>query len=163
MTHKPSNDNDNASNPSATISDLVNLDPIGMRLLQTPGASSSYLSIARSPSLRIASPTPASKKLLILDLNGTLLLRPKPRMVKSRPILPRPYMPSFRKFLFHEDVIGWLDVMVWSSAQPHSVDQMVDKCFGETRSQMKAVWARDTLGLGKVNYCACCGHSELNS
>ena len=59
--------------------------------------------------------------------------------------------------------------MVWSSAQPHSVDDMVAKCFdveregamrmeGEDgdrrkgRDNLVAVWARDTLGLTQAEY-----------
>ncbi|TFK46305.1 hypothetical protein OE88DRAFT_1638491 [Heliocybe sulcata] len=42
--------------------------------------------------------------------------------------------------------------MVWSSAQPHSVDDMVGKAFGEKKGELKAVWARDTLGLSEHQY-----------
>ncbi|KAG9101609.1 hypothetical protein FRC06_002784 [Ceratobasidium sp. 370] len=43
--------------------------------------------------------------------------------------------------------------MVWSSAQPHSVDSMLDAFFGTDRSRLAGVWARDTLGLPAENYC----------
>ena len=72
----------------------------------------------------------------------------------------------------------WLDVMVWSGAQPHIVGDMVEKCFGaadeaHSRAGIKgdgqiegdaaangqkesddlvAIWARDTLGLTEVQY-----------
>lgn len=42
--------------------------------------------------------------------------------------------------------------MVWSSAQPHSVADMVDKCFAERKEELVAVWARDTLGLDEQSY-----------
>jgi len=42
--------------------------------------------------------------------------------------------------------------MVWSSAQPHSVAGMVDKCFGERKEELVAVWARDTFGLDEHAY-----------
>ncbi|KIJ52375.1 hypothetical protein M422DRAFT_25994 [Sphaerobolus stellatus SS14] len=116
------------------------------------GPSPSYLAIAQSTSIRASSPTPKTRKLLILDLNGTLLLRPKPRNAKSRPVHPRPFMPTFGKFLFHEDVKRWLDTMVWSSAMPHSVDAMVDKCFMGLKGELKAIWGRDTLGLATEDY-----------
>ena len=64
-------------------------------------------------------------------------------------------MLAFRSFLFAPETKSWLDVMVWSSAQPHSVDDMVDKCFGRDRQKMIAVWARDTLGLSNEHYRAC--------
>lgn len=122
-----------------------------MRNLRTgsrlSGPSPSYLAIARSKSVPVN--TPSRKKLLVLDLNGTLLLRPKLR----KAILLRPYLPTFRSFLFHNEVASWLDVMVWSSAQPQNVDEMVERCFSSQKRELKAVWARDTLGLKKKDYC----------
>ncbi|KAG8742567.1 hypothetical protein FRC10_001281, partial [Ceratobasidium sp. 414] len=44
-------------------------------------------------------------------------------------------------------------VMVWSSAQPHSVDSMLDVFFGSDRIHLAGIWARDTLGLAAENYC----------
>lgn len=42
--------------------------------------------------------------------------------------------------------------MVWSSAQPHSVADMVDKVFGDAKSKFVAVWDRGSLGLNKEDY-----------
>lgn len=136
----------------------------------------SYLNLSLQPSLPLADPT-ASRKLLVLDLNGTLLLRsphsrdrpraPPPSYSRGRqsadtPSNPypaprtvylRPYLPSFRAYLFHPNTLQWLDTMVWSSAQPHSVNDMVDKCFGTYKEGLKAIWARDTLGLIGNEYC----------
>lgn len=98
-------------------------------------------------------------------------------------------MPTFREYLFlgqrptdgeknqGEGTKAWLDVMVWSSAQPHSVGDMVGKCFGAAEGarstavvkngqivsdaaangekeggDLVAIWARDTLGLSEVQY-----------
>ncbi|KAF8152569.1 hypothetical protein B0H34DRAFT_121141 [Crassisporium funariophilum] len=124
-----------------------------------------YMHSSSLPSHSLPSPT-ASRKLLVLDLNGTLLLRAAhsgrrfppptqgtaPRLPALRTIYPRPYLGSFRKYLFREETRVWLDTMVWSSAQPHSVGDMVDKCFGEEREMLKVVWARDTLGLKGDEY-----------
>ncbi|KAF8800409.1 hypothetical protein BYT27DRAFT_7117611 [Phlegmacium glaucopus] len=112
-----------------------------------------------------------SRKLLILDLNGTLVYRsrhkPPPDRSKRRlvdpyadttlprplrPTYPRPYLKSFTEYLFHPHTKAWLDTMIWSSAQPHSVDDMVNRCFGERREELVAVWARDTLGLDEKDY-----------
>ena len=139
----------------------------------------SYLQLSLQPSLPLADPT-ASRKLLVLDLNGTILLRsahsgrraPPPYSLVSsdsstgpgntfvpnsypalRTIYPRPYLPSFCAYIFHPTTLQWLDTMVWSSAQPHSVNDMVDKCFGSYKEGLKAVWARDTLGLSRDEYC----------
>ena len=141
----------------------------------------SYLELSLQSSLPLANPT-ASRKLLVLDLNGTLLLRsayrrarpsysyvsqsgdshpfstdPKSAFVPYpvpalRTIYPRPYIPSFCAYIFHPATLQWLDTMVWSSAQPHSVNDMVDKCFGPYKESLKAIWARDTLGLSSDEY-----------
>ena len=78
----------------------------------SPSPSPSYLRFSSTPSKTLTEPT---RKLLILDLNGTLLLR-SPRAPKSyhgrRHQHPAPLTRA------------WLDVMVWSSAQPHSVEDM---------------------------------------
>ncbi|KAF7968176.1 hypothetical protein HWV62_31684 [Athelia sp. TMB] len=144
-----------------------------------------YISISLQPSTSSSTPpSSAARKLLILDLNGTLLIRPgrvaqpRPRYgttvidpsLRFRPVHPRPYLSTFRTYLFDERTRTWLDTMVWSSAQPHSVDDMVGHCFDsgtaiandgdETepsppkrgRDNLVAVWARDTLGLSEADY-----------
>ncbi|KAI0822127.1 hypothetical protein BC628DRAFT_1391072 [Trametes gibbosa] len=134
--------------------------------------SPAYLALSKRLPSRIEEPS-ASRKLLVLDLNGTLLHRsphnPRPKTkVQSqddrprdghgsgpprlRPVHPRPYMCAFRSYLFAPQTRTWLDVMVWSSAQPHSVGDMVDKCFGEDQDNLLAIWARDTLGLSTHHY-----------
>jgi hypothetical protein len=136
----------------------------------TQSPSPDYLATSDESSAPISDPS-SSRKLLILDLNGTLLHRsphvPKGRVKKPeehvvpqnpplprlRPVHPRPYMPSFRSYVFHPQTKAWLDVMIWSSAQPHSVTDMVHKCFGDQKDQLAAVWARDTLGLATEHYC----------
>ncbi|TEB18645.1 hypothetical protein FA13DRAFT_561873 [Coprinellus micaceus] len=37
--------------------------------------------------------------------------------------------------------------MIWSSAQPHSVDDMVGHGFPGKKDELVAIWARDTLGF----------------
>ncbi|SJL09803.1 uncharacterized protein ARMOST_13184 [Armillaria ostoyae] len=125
-----------------------------------------YLELSQQPSTRIDDPS-SSRKLLILDLNGTLLYRegkPQgPRRYRRdrvngssepqhRVAHPRPYMGSFRQYLFHPKTLEWLDTMVWSSAQPFNVDHMVDQCFKEEKEKLIVVWARDTLGLTSAQY-----------
>lgn len=126
------------------------------------GPSPEYISISEEE-LRPVDPN-EQRKLLILDLNGALLWR-KDRRVPY----PRPYMPSFRAYLFAEETRKWLDVMVWSSAQPHNVEMMVRRCFYDSRcgynpeeanpeagkweGLLVDVWARDRLGLSRLDYC----------
>ncbi|KAL0580458.1 hypothetical protein V5O48_001528 [Marasmius crinis-equi] len=120
--------------------------------------SENYLNTSQLPSTHLEDPTTV-KKLLVLDLNGTLVYREKHRLPRDdhqrdngpqndstsddvyarlppgphplRIVNPRPYIASFREYLFHPSTRRWLDTMVWSSAQPHSVKDMVEKCFGE--------------------------------
>ena len=126
-----------------------------------------YLQTSLEPSTKLTSPS-ASRKLLILDLNGTLVFRSPhrnrefyqptgnygaaPRPVRH--VYPRPYLPSLRDYLFHPTTRTWLDTMVWSSAQPHSVADMVERCFAGRKEALVAVWARDTLGLDEQAYSA---------
>ncbi|KAF8970946.1 hypothetical protein BDZ97DRAFT_1914399 [Flammula alnicola] len=146
-----------------------------------------YLSISLQSSPHLSDPT-ISRKLIVLDLNGSLVLRsahqrraPVPRhrgggkgggggkegaagegafdpyadptqLRPLRTVFRRPYLTSFTSYILHDETKKWLDTMVWSSAQPHSVDDMVNHCFGERRAELKAVWARDTLGLSGDEY-----------
>lgn len=121
-----------------------------------PSPSPTYLKFASTPSLTLSEPT---RKLLVLDLNGTLVLR-SPRPPKSsrghyqphpatRRVMRRPYLTALRAYLFAPQTRAWLDVMVWSSAQPHSVEDMVWHALGDYREELVAIWARDTLGLAE--------------
>jgi hypothetical protein len=112
-----------------------------------------YLANSLLPSI---SPS-ASRKLLVLDLNGSLLLRsarrPRTKAPSPRIVYPRPYMAAFSAYLFHEETMKWLDTMVWSSAQPHSVRDMVNKCFGKNQAMLAAIWTREDMGLSQADYC----------
>lgn len=95
------------------------------------------------------------RKLVVLDLNGSLLLRSK----AGRQVWARPYFKSFLCYLFHpsvatpcQDSKGGLDVIVWSSAQPHSVSFMVESIFGEHAKDLVGVWDRSHFGLTRFQY-----------
>jgi hypothetical protein len=68
--------------------------------------------------------------------------------------MPRAYLTAFRAYLFAPWTRTWLDVMVWSPAQPHSVEDMMSDTFGRDRDTFLAIWARDTLGLTEDHYRA---------
>jgi hypothetical protein len=151
------------SSPPSSPSKSPLPPPLPAVITPPPAArpSPSYLALASEPSKTLPEPT---RKLLILDLNGTLLLR-SPRPAKSsrsqyqshaapRRVMPRPYLSALRAYLFAPQTRAWLDVMVWSSAQPHSVEDMVSCALGDDREWLVAIWARDTLGLAKDHYCA---------
>lgn len=115
--------------------------------------SPAYLATSSEPS---AEDPASARKLLILDLNGTLLVRSPHRSRvgagKGRVAHPRPYMSAFKDYLFAPKTQEWLDVMIWSSAQPHSVEDMIRRVFPDEREKLAAVWARDTLGLSQADY-----------
>ncbi|KAL1671170.1 hypothetical protein EV122DRAFT_285245 [Schizophyllum commune] len=121
--------------------------------------SQEYLIHANRPSIPIHDPT-SPRKLLILDLNGSLLVRARWNGTEStepgqrfvRKVHRRPYLQSFQDYIFHPKTRTWLVTMIWSSAQPHSVHDMVDKCFGRAQGNFAAIWARDTLGLKHYEY-----------
>ncbi|KAL0955369.1 hypothetical protein HGRIS_001618 [Hohenbuehelia grisea] len=130
-------------------------------IMKAPTPKPEYLAIASRKSEMTDNPT-AHRKLLILDLNGTLVFRAphpgrshaKPTGPRIRPSYPRPYMPSFVEYLLHPKTRSWLDVMIWSSAQPASVNDMVRRCFGERTKELALVWSRDKLGLTADQYRA---------
>ncbi|KAJ3534754.1 hypothetical protein NMY22_g6784 [Coprinellus aureogranulatus] len=123
--------------------------------------SPEYLSVTLEPSSKLSDPR-TQRKLLVLDLNGTLVFR-SPHQKRNayqmrgnqrplRPVHKRPYLDSFRDYLFHPKTREWLDTMVWSSAQPHSVADMTEHCFGGKKGELVAIMARDTLGLSEEEY-----------
>lgn len=88
---------------------------------------------------------------------------------------PRPYLQNFLSYLFHPSVSATAmpgsqdcssdaasvtsdgsnngyEVMVWSSAQPHSVERMVNRMFGEHKESMLAIWDRTRLELTPKQY-----------
>ncbi|KAJ7291669.1 hypothetical protein C8J57DRAFT_1705186 [Mycena rebaudengoi] len=116
--------------------------------------STSYLAASLAP----RPVAPDDRKLMIFDLNGTLLLRSSRNFPGPRKIYLRPYARALAAYVAHPRVQEWLDVMVWSSAQAHNVREMVECVFGVGEGQggegrvLRAVWARDTLGLAKEEY-----------
>ncbi|KAL6242684.1 hypothetical protein RBB50_010330 [Rhinocladiella similis] len=89
----------------------------------------------------------AQKLLVILDLNGTLLVRPNRRGDPTK-FKIRPGVTQLLDYLFTNHV-----VMVYSSARPENTTAMVNNLIHPVqRQQMAAVWARDKLGLTRQQY-----------
>lgn len=104
--------------------------------LPAPTPTSAYLSDAHAIPSLLSSPR---RLLLVLDLNGTLLYRPR----ASQNYTPRPCLTKFLKYAFTNH-----SILVWSSAQPYNVKGVCARLF--SRDQRKMVlgeWGRDTLGL----------------
>ncbi|KAL8914090.1 MAG: hypothetical protein Q9171_001206 [Xanthocarpia ochracea] len=107
----------------------------------TPIPHASYLAQSAVATVKRSTPQPL---LLVLDLNGTLLYRPK----ASSAYKPR---PSLQSFLSH--CISNYKVLIWSSATPQNVTGICSQIF--TRNQRKLLlgeWARDTLDLTALQY-----------
>jgi len=120
-------------------------------------------------------PLALASKLLVLDLNGTLIYRNKGGS-NSRISYPRPYLGCFFKYLYRpladENTPRPWEVFVWSSAQPHNVRTMLESTFDpehikglwgdevnedeidlEDGGKVLGVWARDKMGLSDQEYC----------
>ncbi|KAK3818113.1 MAG: HAD-like domain-containing protein [Linnemannia gamsii] len=82
--------------------------------------------------------------LVVLDLNGTLFYRAKNN---KRNVTPRPHLQAFLDFIFEH-----CRVMVWSSAQPHSVDAMLSCGFGDRVPRLDRVWTRKDFRLSEHDY-----------
>ncbi|OAG37884.1 hypothetical protein AYO21_07856 [Fonsecaea monophora] len=108
-----------------------------------PTATEEYKRQAALPPVLRETP---QKLLVILDLNGTLLVRPQHHRPKH--IIVRPGVPKLLDYLFQNHV-----VMVYSSAKPENCAAMVSQFFHPTqRGAMAGVWARDKLGLSREQY-----------
>jgi hypothetical protein len=110
--------------------------------INTQFASSSYL-VKADETHSLKDPLP---KLLVLDLNGTLVYRDNAK----RDIILRPHMERFMKYIF--DSSNNFAVMVWSSAQPKNVDKMVRAAFGSYEKKLVAKWTRKHLNLSDQDY-----------
>jgi hypothetical protein len=106
-------------------------------------------------------PVALASKLLVLDLNGTLIYRNKGGS-NSRTSYPRPYLGCFFKYIYRpladEYTARPWEVFVWSSAQPHNVRTMLESTFDPEHikgiwGDQKNVWARDKMGLSDQEYC----------
>lgn len=108
-----------------------------------PKATDLYLAQARLPVIRSTEPR---KLLVVLDLNGTLLVRPN--RMQPRIFNIRPGVHQLLEYLFSNHVM-----MVYSSAQPDNVVAMVDALVTKKRAKsLAAIWGRDKLDLTPTQY-----------
>ncbi|CAF9905060.1 hypothetical protein IMSHALPRED_000248 [Imshaugia aleurites] len=109
--------------------------------LPAPVPTSVYHSDARAIPTLLPSP---QRLLLVLDLNGTLLYRPR----ASQNYTPRPGLSNFLKYAFANHTL-----LIWSSAQPKNVKSLCSRLFSRGQRQMLlGEWGRDTLGLTSAQY-----------
>ncbi|KAF2003070.1 HAD-like protein [Amniculicola lignicola CBS 123094] len=110
--------------------------------LPVPKPSKNYIRMSNLKAIVQESP---SRKLVILDLNGTLVFRDGGKRNK---VVARPCLRPFMKYLFDN-----FSVMIWSSATPKNVSKTVDKLFDTTNiSKLIGVWSRDRFGLTQRQY-----------
>jgi hypothetical protein len=108
------------------------------------GPTTEYLGISSEPVQFLKS---LDHKLVILDLNGTLVYRPDGARTTTQPRL-RPGLQKFTRYL-----LANFAVMIWSSSTPRSVETMCQVVFTPAqRQQLVACWARDTLRLSQQDY-----------
>ncbi|EXJ79720.1 hypothetical protein A1O3_08003 [Capronia epimyces CBS 606.96] len=109
-----------------------------------PTASAEYKKKAAFPPARRETP---QKLLIVLDLNGTLLVRPNRRKDPTK-FKIRPGVTQLLNYLFEHHI-----VMVYSSARPENAMPMVTNLIHPKQRQLMAgVWARDKLDLTKAQY-----------
>ncbi|CAI4210352.1 unnamed protein product [Parascedosporium putredinis] len=109
-----------------------------------PPSFSSYITQANLPPVVAAT---RQNLLVILDLNGTLLYRPKASKQPTN-FIPRPWAVEFVTCCVES-----FTTMIWSSAQPRNVQAMVTNLLpANVRSRLAAVWDRDRFGLDPRSY-----------
>ena len=112
-----------------------------LKRVPRPAPSFDYFKRATTPLERLSSP---QRLLIISDLNGTLIVRPRRGTAFKR----RPGLTSFLEYLFSNHRL-----MVWTSSMPYTMDIILNGLFTpEQRKSCAAAWARDTLGLTKAQY-----------
>ncbi|EZF28995.1 FCP1 homology domain-containing protein [Trichophyton mentagrophytes] len=84
--------------------------------------------------------------LVVLDMNGTLIYRRRrtfpPQFTK------RPGIDTFLRYLFDN-----FKVMIWTSSQPHTVNEVLDKLLCPAmKKQLAGVWSRKDLDLTSKQY-----------
>ncbi|EFE36623.1 NIF domain protein [Trichophyton benhamiae CBS 112371] len=84
--------------------------------------------------------------LVVLDMNGTLIYRRRrtfpPQFTK------RPGLDTFLRYLFDN-----FKVMIWTSSQPHTVNEVLDKLLCPAmKKQLVGVWSRKDLDLTSKQY-----------
>jgi len=110
-----------------------------------PEPTAAYLARAALPYRARRQPQPL---LIVLDLNGTLLFRP--RRKQPQRFVARPHALDFLRYCLRT-----FHVVIWSSARPDNVVAMVaspDLLSPAERASLVAVWARDRFALSRADY-----------
>ncbi|GAB7340657.1 hypothetical protein MBLNU457_7052t1 [Dothideomycetes sp. NU457] len=120
------------------------------REMPRPQPTDDYLNQAVDDPVQASAP---QRLLIILDLNGTCVHRPR----SASPGTSRPHLQPFLEHLFE-----YHDVMVWSSAMPKNVIKMCRNIFTpEQLQKLVAMWTREDLRLGRLIATRIKGHKQL--
>lgn len=106
--------------------------------LERPEPSSRYLELARAAPCRLELP---KKLLIVLDLNGTLLVR----SFGNNTTTTRPHVKEFLAYCIKHHCVA-----IWSSARRKNVERMLTYLFTRREiSQLVAIWSREDSRLGE--------------
>lgn len=132
------------ASPALRGSPVRRVSPQVAASLKIPSPTKEYLVLSNEP---LRTNSLAKPLLLIIDLNGTLLHRPR-RQARPQDFNERPFTKSFLKYALSNHV-----VMIWSSARPENVSAMCRKLFPQgDGAGIIAQWSRDHLGLTSMEY-----------
>jgi NLI interacting factor-like phosphatase len=89
-------------------------------------------------------PVRPKRLLVIIDLNGTLLLRTN----RKAAFQPRRNLHKFVEYILENHTL-----MIWSSSKPSNVNGMVGNFLSASqKNRLLAIWARDTLRLSEKQF-----------
>lgn len=107
--------------------------------LERPEPSPRYLELARAAPCRLDHP---KKLLIVLDLNGTLLVRDRYLNTSEN----RPHVVKFLEYCFEHHRVA-----IWSSARRRNVLEMLTRLFTPQQiPQLVAIWSRQESRLGEL-------------
>ncbi|CAL3965948.1 unnamed protein product [Diplocarpon coronariae] len=131
-------------NVSAAVSAHRNdITPPSKKSGGIPEPTPEYLAASLLPSELLKE---AQHLLVVIDLNGTLLFRPKNRNPSS--FTARPNTARFLKYC-----LDTFTVVIWSSARPANVNLMCNKILNaSTKKKVVDIWARDKFNLTVEDY-----------
>ncbi|MCJ1354359.1 MAG: hypothetical protein MMC33_004347 [Icmadophila ericetorum] len=123
-------------------SSLVRKSPHVANRAREPCPTRAYL---QHSSLPLRPTSEAQRLLVVLDLNGTLLTR---NPYNKNSLRERPGLRKFLTYLFQNH-----SVMIWSSATPPSVQNMISNILtAPQQSFLIQSWARNRFKLSKADY-----------
>ncbi|KAJ5570267.1 uncharacterized protein N7459_009697 [Penicillium hispanicum] len=136
-----------SAQPMSTSAGVSAQPPIPQRTraatppVKRPAPSDDYLQQASQP----PQICPQRPLLVILDMNGTLILRKHKK-----------FPPSFHRRVgldhFLDTISKKYTVMIWSSSKPQTIEAVATQLFPKGKKKPIALWGRDKFGLTSAQY-----------